>query len=275
MSSAHRALTPRSLAEVALIVSRLTRNNFDGSTIPVTHVLRTLWQSTKSLEQRWTKRLLDWTLAGTFDVDLLAELAPRILIGEMLVRVWGTAIVGADHHQNRDDLLRVAHNAVNSLTRVRNALMSRFLAVPETQSVRVAELDRLRRRCDRWTDVLIGCAAAQSGCYAFAFDENRTRDFSEDSQIQDAAAGPNVFEHFVSAGLCLNFIRHLPTASIDEPELFNLVDSILSCIPETSLRRDGTLRTRLEQRAAGVHSRIDQPTSPLLYPFLRGSDVPN
>jgi len=211
--------------------------------------------------------------AGKSEIDLLAEITPRVLTTEMLVRVWSTAITGFDKQHGRDDLVRIARNAVNSLVRIRNGVLARLVAIPEIESSRVAELDRLRRRCERWTDVLVGCMAVRSGCYEFAFNASRSRDFSEESLTMNPATGPNVAEHFVSAGLQLNFLRHLTVEPIEEPELVELVQSILSNFPANSFHRDGTFRTSLEQRIAASRTRLERRETIAVARFTCGDEA--
>ena len=177
----------------------------------------------------------------------------------MVARIWSTVIASLDRrHGCDDDLIRLARSAVSGLLRIRNGILSRLLSVSEGQSTRVLELDRLRRRCDRWTDVLLGPIALQSECFEFAFDEGRARDFGEENRAANPTTGPNAAEHLVSAGLRLTFLQHLSDEPIDEPEIVRLTQSILSNIPSQSLHRDGTLLSLLEHRIAVSRQRLER-----------------
>lgn len=257
MSSGNCGLSTRSLAELALVISRVSRSVLDESVIPSVASIRSFWQSTRTLQQRWLMELDDWSASGTLDVEMLERLAPRVFTCEMVVRTWGTILVGLDHQRGHDDLIRLSRNAVNGLRQIRNGLLSRLLMIPETDSPRLQEIDRLRRRCDRWTDLLLGPIATSCGCFEFAFDEERARDFGEEGLTADPATGPHAVEHLVSAGLRLAFIQHLPTAEIDEPQFVSLAQSILSNIPPQAFHRDGSLRSLLEQRIAASRMRLE------------------
>lgn len=258
MSQPERGLSARSLAELALIISRVARTCCDDSGIPSIASLRAFWQSSRLLEQRWTKYLDEWSAAERLDVEALKRISHRIFTSEMLVRTWSTVLAGIDRRRGSDDLLRLGRNAVNSLARVRNGVLARLLRVPDANAMDVMEIDRLRRRCDRWNDLLIGSMFVRSECLEFAFDSERARDFSEESLSTDPAIGPHPAEHFISAGLRLNFIRHLSVEPIEEPEMVCLIKSILSNIPPSALHRDGTFRSLLEQRIASGGQHLER-----------------
>jgi len=248
------------MAEVALITSRVARSILDERTIPTTASLKTFWQSCRSLQQRWTKILDDWTAAGLLDVAILERLAPRVFSAEMAVRTWATILAGLDNQRGTDDFIRLARNAVTGLLQIRIGILSRVLLIPASEAVRTEEIDRLRRRCDRWTDLLLGPLAFEADCFEFAFEQERAHDFGEEGLIADPATGPHAVEHLVSAGLRLTFLQHLTAEPVDEPEFAELMQSILANVPHRALHRDGSLRTLLEQRIAASRQRDEQDT---------------
>jgi len=224
MPSMNSGLSARSLAELALVISRVGSSILDESATPSHDSLKTFWQSSRSLEQGWMRYLDEWTASGNFDVERL------------------------ERQRGSQDLTFLARNTVSGLLQIRNGILSRLLLVPESDQNRVLEVDKLRRRSDRWTDFLIGPLAVKYGCFEFAFDPDRARDFGDEATIADPMIGPNAVEHLVSAGMRMKFLQYLPDESVTESEFMGLTQSILSCIPATALHRDGSLRTVLEQR---------------------------
>lgn len=257
MSSRNCGLSTRSLAELALVVSRVSRSMLDESAIPSPASIRMFWQSNRSLQQRWLLELDDWSASGTLDVAMIERLAPRVFTCEMVVRTWGTILVALDLRRGNNDLIRLSRNGVNGLLQIRNGVLSRLLMIPESDSGRLLEIDRLRRRCDRWTDLLLGPIAAECGFFEFAFDEERARDFGEECQILEPGSSTHTVEHLVSAGLRLAFLQYLPSDEIDEPQFASLAQSILANIPHRALHRDGSLRSLLEQRIAASRMRLE------------------
>ena len=272
MPSGNHGLSARSLAELALIVSRLARSVIDDSIVPSVGSLQSFWQNSRTLQQRWAKSLHGWTSADSPDVEFLENLAPRVFACEMLVRTWGTALVALDRRCGTDDLTYVARSAVVGLQQIRHGILSRLLGLPESMNDRVMQVDRLRRRCDRWTDLLIGPIAFKSDCFEFAFDTERSRDFGEEGSIADPATGPHPIEHLVSAGLRLTFLKHLSPANLEEPEFAGLTQSVLSSLPECAFHRDGSLRSSLEKRVEVSHRQIEHRPDFQLASLLSGQD---
>ncbi len=264
MRSAEAGLSVKSLVEVALLASRVGRGAIDDRCEPSPNSLRDFWQQTRELQKSWTSRLDAWSTEADLDLSQLAELATQLFSTELLARVWSTVLLGIDRQTGRDDLTRVARNAVGSLLQVRHAVMSRLLQLPGSSATRVAEIERLRRRCDRWTDLLIGNLAGSHDLFEFAFEVERARDFATESMDYDPSTGPNPVEHLVTAGLRMAFLGQLPETPLAEPAFRGLVQSILGGLPENAFHRDGSLRSVLERRVSSRTLR-DEPLPASLF----------
>ena len=258
MSVESCGLSSRSLAEMALVISRVSPELLVQSAMPGIETLSQFWQSCRSLERRWMKELDEWTVIGTMDVTRLEQLAARVFSCEMLVRTFSTVLAEVDRRSGDDTYVRLARNAVNGLLCVRHGIMSRLLTIPQRDENRVLEIDRSRRRCDRWTDLLIGTMSRHCRSFEFAYDPERASDFGGTTSDSEVANAPRVAEHFVAAGIRLKFVQHLTDESVNEPELVCLCQAILGSIPGLSFHRDGTIRSGLERRIAASRLRVEQ-----------------
>lgn len=258
MSVESCGLSSRSLAELALVISRVSPDLLVQSDLPGTETLSQFWQSCRSLERRWMKELDEWTVLGTMDVAKLEQLASRVFSCEMLVRTFSTVLAELDRRSGDDTYVRLARNAVNGLLCVRHGIMSRLLTIPHQNENRVLEIDRSRRRFDRWTDLLIGTMYYHCHSLEFAYDPERASDFGSSCTDGEVANAPRVAEHFVAAGIRLKFVQHLTDELVNEPELVCLCQAILGSIPGLSFHRDGTLRSGLERRIAASRLRVEQ-----------------
>ncbi|WP_010588253.1 hypothetical protein [Schlesneria paludicola] len=249
MDSSHRGVSARTVAELALVISKAARTHLNHSHKPSAASLKLFWQSSRSLEKRWATALDEWTVAGSRDLAILEQLAMRLLTSEMVVRIWGTILGSIDRIGQDDDLIRVAQSAVGCFTRSRNSLLTLLVAVPERDQQHAQRIDRLRRRCERWTDLLLGPIAVKSGCFEFAFSPERALDFGEELLASDVATGPNPAEHLVLASMQLTFGPHLSAdGDNDDVELVSLIQSVISHLPTAAFQRNGSLRSLLEQR---------------------------
>lgn len=246
MPSLDDHLSPRSLAEVALIISRVGPCLLDEGREPSAESRHTFWQSTRLLERRWTNCMTE----RDFDISRLEKLAVRIFLCETVTRLWSTILGGMGTRGGKDDMTRLARNAVSGINRIRCELLVQMLKIPDAHYDRLQTLDRLRRRSERWTDMLLGPVAVKSNCFEFACHQDRARDFGIEALQSDPDSGLHAYHHMVSAGLLLAFKLHLTQEPIEEPELLDLMHSMLGAIPRGSLHHDGTLRSSLERRIA-------------------------
>ena len=274
MRSVEVGLSVKSLAEVALLVSRVGRCVIADGQEPSSNSLREFWQQTRALQQYWTLQLDAWSAKTDPDLGQLAEVGAQLFISELLTRVWSTVLLGVDRQTGRDDLSRVARNAVSGLLQVRHGVMSRLLQQPDSSASKVAEIERLRRRSDRWTDLLIGNLAGSRDLFEFAFDVERAKDFATESIEYDPATGPHPVEHLVAAGLRMAFLGQLPGTPLTEPAFQQLVQSILGALPQAAFHQDGSLRSVLERRVSSRTLR-DEPLPASLFDELpRDSATP-
>jgi len=125
---------------------------------------------------------------------------------------------------------------------------------------KAAELDRLRRRCDRWTDLLIGNGIGHDDLVEFAFDPDRARDFAQESNDFEPGSGPNPVEHLVTAGLRLGLLGQLPNVELEHPAFHAMIQSILGSLPTSAFHRDGSLIPREPVAELTPTSELSRPT---------------
>ncbi|MEI8022300.1 MAG: hypothetical protein WCH39_29080 [Schlesneria sp.] len=248
MLSQRFGLSAKSLAELALVVSHAAPGILEETKAPSAESICGFWRSNRLLQKRWMNELDAGTNASSYDMELFETLTPRLFTSEILIRTFSTLLAALDRRLGTDDLTRVARNVVSGLLEIRMIVLSRLLTVVEDDHDRVQKIDRLRRRCDRWNDLLVGTIGIKDECFEFAIDPDRARDFGEESMFAETEFGVRPFEQLVSAGLRGTFLQHLSNQNFEEPEFLILTKSILSCIPRQALHRDGSFRTSLERR---------------------------
>lgn len=248
MPKVEPGLTVKSLAEVAWLVSRVGRQMIESQSEPSPQALRDFWQNTRQLQRSWDRVLND--AEGAKQPGQLEELAAQLFTSELLARVWATVLAGIDQRTGRNDLTRIANNAVSGLMQIRNRLLSQVLLRSGAYESCTADLDRLRRRCDRWTDLLIGNLSGREELFQFAFDVDRARDFAAEATESDLNAPP--VELLIAAGLRLSFLGQLPDAALDSPAFAGMLQSILGSIPEQAFQNDGSLPVDMTARQLAV-----------------------
>lgn len=152
------------------------------------------WVASKCRIDRWLRLLRRLADAGA-ELPVPAALAwPRvrpvleeILVSELLTRVWTAASAAFDSQRGDQDLEPIARNIFSAHLDARRRLLQlicdgRAIARPHAD-----RLNRLRRRLERWNDMLLSHLSPLVAIDEFAFDPERARDFADDLRRDMAA----------------------------------------------------------------------------------------
>ncbi len=86
----------------------------------------------------------------------MAIVVQEILLSEMLSRVWSATMVAHDDYQRTDELHGVAHSIHIGQIEAKNRALKILLSVELESSEVFERLNQLRRKVERWTDLLLG-----------------------------------------------------------------------------------------------------------------------
>jgi hypothetical protein len=145
------------------------------------------WTASKCRLERWF-RLLKGLANAAEDPRLLASLPwnrvrpvlEEILASELLTRSWTATAAAHDAARGDQDLEPVARNIYTSHLDARRRLL---VLLSEGRVIELSHaqwLDHLRRRVERWGDMLLAHLAHLTDVAEFAFEPSRARDFAED-----------------------------------------------------------------------------------------------
>ncbi len=151
------------------------------------------WSASKCRQQRWgqiLKRIADTgshaSDAATDDVNYPQSQAEaystvaEILASEVLTRVW-TAIVALDERRRQTaDAEPVARSVLLGHLETRRRALTLLVRGPFVGSPEGDALNRLRRRSERWNDMLIGYLHLYGDVAEFAFDPEIASEFARD-----------------------------------------------------------------------------------------------
>lgn len=108
-----------------------------------------------------------------------------VLAGDLTSRLWGAVLAATDREAGIPWSEPVAASLVSQQQSARR-LVLQLLNDGAVASVELlSPLDRMRRRLERWTDVLIGHLVKRYNLDEFAFDPERARDFGAE-QLGDS-----------------------------------------------------------------------------------------
>lgn len=207
-----------------------------------TSALHAYWKSSQMRLKCWFAGLRTTPSPGPSALPLyhrrqLVCLSREILVAELLTRVWSSVLLARDafHHQNACEQL--ARHVFLGQMEARGEILKLLTdpsRLPPRQSIVV---DRLRRRVERWTDVLVGPIVHQFNVTDFAFDGERAKDHG---RTQSPAALNSV--NLALGQLTLIGLSHaIPrTTHTDRTRAaldLSVARSVLSALPQEAVQR--------------------------------------
>lgn len=145
------------------------------------------WSQSKCRQNRWMSAL------KVFEHDIKTRdenhdpwpaieiVIQEIFVSEMLTRIWSATMIIHDDVQRSDELANIAHSIHIGHVEAKNRAMRMLLEDPDANPEVFDRLNKLRRKVERWTDLLLGQLPDLEAATLFAFQPNRVRDFSEES----------------------------------------------------------------------------------------------
>jgi hypothetical protein len=113
----------------------------------------------------------------------------EILTAEVLTRVWTAVMCLSDRRRGAGDAEAVARSVYIGQSEARNRALN-LMVYGQGFDIRDAiALNQLRRRSERWTDLLLGHLLIEHEAAEFAFDPGRAFEFAQDLQDQGGLCG--------------------------------------------------------------------------------------
>lgn len=240
---------PRETAELAAWVAIHSSVLVQGAGRVPQPASEQYWSASKCRLDRW-RRLLRQLVAAADQPQRPATLSwPRvrpaleeILTSELLTRVWTAASAAYDAARSDQDLEPIARNIYSGHLDVRRRLLALMTDGRSLPGREVESLDQLRRRVERWGDMLLAHLATTTPIEEFAFNPERARDFAEDLDHESAASDRNFTTQIMFSSLRASFSFGLADRAPNSDLSRKIGAAVLSCF-----REDFTLASGLSQ----------------------------
>jgi len=246
---------------------------------PLAHAgLEEYWIASKCRLDRWSHRLGRTSGCGTTiateTIATKTALVEEVLSGEVLVRVWAAVACAHDRLQGCDNAEPVARSVLIGHLEARHRVLTLLLSA-KVDAEEAIRLDRLRRRAERWTDVLVGHLCQADEVAEFAFDPDRAADFAQDLRQQGQQPGGRHVWSLLQSSLRAAFHRDLSAVSPNADLNARIAGGILACFPTEVFDSTGLPRSlwslRLAQTAADAQCMLSQLLAPDPPPVLSSS----
>lgn len=196
------------------------------------------WVASKSRLDRWGRDLKRRFSALADSQSPIARgglkvrgVLEEILTGEVLTRVWTALMCACDRRHGADHAGPIARSVMIGHLEARHRVLALLVSGPGIGAEQAVKLNQLRRRAERWTDVLIGRLAAFDDVSEFAIEPSRARDFAEDLSVQASLDGGGHAWPLVVASLRAAFCQGLEPTSPNADLNLQIAESVLAAFP--------------------------------------------
>ncbi len=255
----------RLVAEFTAMVAAQAPLIIEG-TVPLAEgPLCVYWQHSKTLWPRRRRELEELcsqpdSIAPFDRVPRMVAIASDLLVGELLTRVAGAVLTACDRRQRLKRAEPIARNVLAVHQQCRASVLKILLHSTSLPADQLAELDRLRRRVERWVDVLLGPLIAHYGneLSDFAFDPRRARDFGEEQSPARFQSTSQPRWSFLLAGLRSAFPNGSTTVSSNDPSM-PILRSVMALFPDNVFQAEGPIQSLRQSRIVRSSEQSEGP----------------
>ena len=192
------------------------------------------WSQSKCLQNRWMIAL------KMFEQDVEDEnlnhnpwpaikiIVQEIFLTELLSRVWSAIMVVHDQQYGKDELTGIAHSIHIGHLETKNRAMRLLLTSDSVDPDTFERLNALRRKVERWTDLLLGQLQDNQVAMQFAFQPKRVKDFYE--EFLESSASDNQTRRVLFSASLTEDLRPFTTKYAANPEINRkIASSLMGC----------------------------------------------
>jgi len=184
----------------------------------------------RSLRGRSARRLWDSTRV------VLEE----ILTSEILTRVWAAVCCAHEQQRGIAEAAPIVRNVLAGHLEARHRALNLMVRGHGLRIEEAVNLNRLRRRSERWTDVLLGNLMPDCAVDEFAFNAGRVRDFADHD---GGRIGTSSRYQWLLASLRASYQRGLAPTSPSAELNRRIAAAILSCFGSEMFDSTGLLKS--------------------------------
>ena len=246
----------REMAEVAALASANSAHLIEGSARLPDLPMQKFWKHSRQRLHRWIRCLEQYPADAKTEADRntvwdrTAPVLEEVFVCDVLTRVWATILAAADRKRGVSHAEPIARNVMQGHMKARNLSLNLLVNGSQIPMDQLIQMDRVRRRTERWTDLLLGHLVVQYQLGEFAIEEQRAVDFGTDQLNQGILDPQNLVWDMILAGLRIAFPD---TKSFLEPNLRDhrgIIGSVMATFPPDAFQATGPFKPILHARIA-------------------------
>jgi hypothetical protein len=232
-------------------------------------LIESYWAASRCRLDRWSSALKTLSSSKSSSTPTILQrkkparmpLIEEILVSEVLTRVWTAVAAAHDQHRRRSELSPVCRSIFIGHLEARNRALQLLVNHNYTALEEAVTLNRLRRRCERWSDLLLSRIAEFVDVRDLAFDFERVGDFQRELGAGSSAANSTFAWQLVLGSIRASFASGLASVSPSADLNAKIASSILACLSSDLFDSTGRLKSawvhRLERVSEDTQGMIE------------------
>jgi hypothetical protein len=266
----------RDLVEVAGLVALNGPLLVCGRRSPNATHLEEYWATSRTRFENWSRVLKAYSALNLQDsrqdldrwIEVRAAL-DEIFTSEILTRVLSAVFVACDRSAGASLAEPIARSILTSHLEARHRAMGMLVHGRGVSTPQAVALNRLRRRAERWSDVLVGGLLHLSDVREFAVEPERAEDFAADLADRRSHPGGLHAWRLTLVSLHNAFRTGLSPLAANPDANARITSAILGCFPADLFDSTGLFQSLWMFRLAANTSNVQGMISDLLRPGPR------
>ena len=234
------------LADLAALLSRHSLHVIEQDSPRVEALAEHFWVHSRRLKNLWEQGLEDADAAGARDE--WSEQAEEFLTADLLSRVWGGLLLGMSDRHRAFRARGLTLQVLGWNLTIRNSLLKTMSIRWDQWGGHVPRLDLLRRRMERWTDLLLSPLILRHPVDGACFSVERAFDAAPAYDQSRYHAGHAGLWNLTGAALRSSIPARTLAQGARLKIHSELTSSILSAFPATAFDSAGLLRSETLRR---------------------------
>ncbi len=252
----------RELVELAAVLAVNGETFIHGADEISSRGLHRYWAASKCRLDRWAESLKSYSSQIRADNDRqrsvhwrsVRPVIEEVFISEVLTRVWTCIATGHDRLRASSESEPIARSVLLGHMEARNRALNLMVYGRGARVEEAVELNRLRRRAERWTDLLLGYLAHHHDVSDAAFDASRAQDFAADLRDRRQDATSPLARQLILASLRTDFFQSTSPVVSNSDLNTRVAAAILACLPAELFDSHGLVKSLWSVRLMGTTS---------------------
>ncbi len=217
------------------------------------------WAASKCRLQRWQAALkvFENDFANPSEMHdpwhAVETVVQEIFVSEVLTRTLTAILVQHDRASENHELQSIGHSVFIGHLEARNRALRLLLKNRSSNQAAFDRMDEMRRRMERWIDLLLSRVTDLEVAIQFGFDENRIRDFAADRTLENDEQLQQA-RKLLLASLSASLKRGVKSWTANPDLNREIAAGVLACVPNDRFDSIGLPKSITLMQMEQVHN---------------------